>query len=110
MVRNLHLAALGLTLVACASPGTGWTPASWAAQAAKDFNQGPYAFSASPYGADGFKLTLRLRPDAFNIQSVGSPDDEDLRAAAEAAAPSGCTLNSVSRTETGEAIADYDCG
>lgn len=97
-------------LASCASTGPGWTPASWAAQGAKTLNQGPYAFSAAPYGEDGFKLTLKLRPSAFGIQSAGSmPDDEDLRAAAEAAAPEGCSLVSVTRTETGDAIADYDC-
>lgn len=111
MNRLLCLALPMALIAACASGGGAWTPASWAAQTAKTFNQGPYAFSAAPYGEDGFKLTLKLRPSAFGVQSAGSmPDDDDLRAAAEAAAPEGCSLKAVTRTETGEAIADYDCG
>ena len=106
-------AAALATAGACATGGStsGWTQASWASQAVKSVTQGPYAFSASPYGEDGFKLTLTIRRPLVSVQSGVDmiPDDEALRAAAEAAAPNGCKLKSVARTETGDAVADYDC-
>ncbi len=109
MIRPVCLVSLTALLTACASGGAGWTPASWAAQSAKSFTQGSYAFSAAPYGEDGFKLTLKLDASLFSVQRAGAPDEETLRAAAAAAAPAGCTLKTIERTETGETIADYDC-
>lgn len=108
-----HLAALAASvLAACASSGASgtWNAQSWAAQTIRDVTSGPFGFSASPYGDDGFQFRISLKTGAFGIASAdGAPDDAQLRDAAEAAAPDGCELRSVERTPDGGALADYDC-
>lgn len=103
-------------LASCASSGSGWTPASWAAQGARTLNQGPYAFFAAPYGEDGFQLSLKIDASLFSAQSERPLSTEELviasgvlRDAANAAAPEGCQFTSMRRIADDEFIADYDC-
>lgn len=100
-----------LALAGCASAGGsgGWTRDSWAAQAVKEVTSGPYSFSASPYGEDGFKINLKIRMNAVRSSGMG-PDEEQFMEAARAAAPEGCKVKSVTRQPDGSAVADYDCG
>lgn len=105
----------GLAASACAASapasGASWTAQRWAAQAVRDVAGGPFAFSAAPYGDDGFQFRLSLRTGTFGISSAqgAAPEDAQLRAAAENAAPTGCTLSSIARTPDGGALASYDC-
>jgi hypothetical protein len=110
----MRYAAFGLVLLvsACASApaGGGWTQQSWASQAIRQVTGGPFSFSAAPYGGDGFKIRLAIRMNAVGASASGAPDDAQLQAAAQAAAPEGCTVKSVTRQADGSAVADYDCG
>ena len=98
----------------CASGGGGsgsWSASSWNGLAPQNVYGGNYQFFAAPAEGQGFKLKFTVKTDGnFNIASAGPPAEADLEAAAEAAAPEGCTLVSVERTPDGGAVADYDCG
>jgi len=118
-MRFAFLAALSigaLALAACATPSPAssvrvWGPEGWAAQPAKTVSGGRFAFSAMPYGRDGFQLKLSIKTGAVGISGAanGAPDEAQLLEAAKAAAPEGCSVKSVTRTEDGGAVADYEC-
>ena len=96
----------------CASsPSSGsWSASSWNGLAPQNVYAGNYQFFAAPAEGQGFKLKFTVKTDGnFNVASAGPPADADLKTAAEAAAPEGCTLVSVERTPDGGAVADYDC-
>ena len=116
MKRFIEAAAV-LTVAAfassCASaPSSGsWSASSWNGLAPQNVYGGNYQFFAAPAEGQGFKLKFSVKTDGnFNIASAGPPAEADLEAAAEAAAPEGCTLVSIERTPDGGALADYDCG
>ncbi|MEZ6001974.1 hypothetical protein [Hyphomonas sp.] len=93
-----------------ASSGS-WSASSWNGLAPQNVYGGNYQFFAAPAEGQGFKLKFTVKTDGnFNIASAGPPAEADLEAAAEAAAPEGCTLASIERTPDGGAVADYDCG
>nr|WP_321441668.1 hypothetical protein [uncultured Hyphomonas sp.] len=116
MKRFIEAAAV-LTVAAfvsgcAAAPSSGsWSASSWNGLAPQNVYGGNYQFFAAPAEGQGFKLKFSVKTDGnFNIASAGPPAEADLEAAAEAAAPEGCTLVSVERTPDGGALADYDCG
>ena len=116
MKRSIHAAAILIAAAfasGCASGGSGgsWSASSWNGLAPQNVYAGNYQFFAAPVEGQGFKLKFTVKTDGnFNIASAGPPADADLQTAAEAAAPEGCTLVSVERTQDGGALADYDCG
>lgn len=113
-MRTAVIAISVATLAACAGgASSAWTQASWAAQKAQDVNSGPWKLSASPLGGDGFKLKLSVTTDQLfgtaGADGMAAPDEDTLMEAAQAAAPEGCAVSAIERTEDGGAVASYDC-
>jgi hypothetical protein len=114
-MKYIILAGAMLSLAACATGGSSWTQQSWLGQKAKDFNSGPWKFSAAPVRGNGFKMQFKIN---LNDISAGSGAEGDLKdpteaeiiEAAKAAAPEGCAFKSLTKTENGDYEADYTCG
>ena len=113
VIRYLPAAA-GLVLAACAS-GTGtstarWSASAWNGIAAQTIGTDNYSFFAAPLDGEGFKLKLTLATDGmFRVQEGEDTFPEELRAAAEQAAPEGCRLDTLTLAADGSAEAAYDC-
>ncbi len=114
VIRYLPAAA-GLVLAACAtgttSPTMRWSASAWNGLAAQTIGTDNYSFFAAPLDGQGFKLKLTLLTDgAFRIQEGDENTlPEELRAAAEEAAPEGCQLDTLVLAADGSAEAAYDC-
>ena len=114
VIRYLPLAA-GFVLAACASGGAPssprWSAAAWNGIAPQTIGTENYSFFAAPLDGQGFKLKLTLATDGlFRVQDEGeSTLPEELRAAAEQAAPEGCRLDTLVLAADGSAEAGYDC-
>jgi len=115
MTTTTFLAAAGLFgLAACASgvgsPQLKWSASSWNGLAPQTIGTDNFNFFAAPLDGQGFKLKLSLVTDgSFRIQEGEDTLPAELEAAAREAAPEGCTLVSLTRTEDGGAEADYQC-
>ena len=59
-MKYIILAGAMLSLAACATGGSSWTQQSWLGQKAKDFNSGPWKFSAAPVRGNGFKMQFKI--------------------------------------------------
>ncbi|MFN7164397.1 MAG: hypothetical protein ACK4P2_06210 [Hyphomonas sp.] len=108
------LAAGLLGLAACASgggaPQVKWSASSWNGLAPQTIGTDNFNFFAAPLDGQGFKLKLSLVTDgSFRIQDGEDTLPAELEQAARAAAPEGCTLAGLTRTEDGGAEAAYDC-
>ncbi|MFN3609124.1 MAG: hypothetical protein ACK4Y9_08675 [Hyphomonas sp.] len=107
--------AAGFWLAACASgtsaPKMRWSASSWNGLAAQTIGTDNYSFFAAPLDGEGFKLKLTLLTDgAFRIQEAGENTlPEELKAAAQQAAPEGCRLATLVLAPDGSAEAAYDC-
>lgn len=113
VIRILPLAA-GVVLAACASgsgePTMRWSASSWNGLAPQTIGTQNYSFFAVPQDGQGFKLKLTLVTDGnFRVQEGEDTLPEELRAAAEQAAPEGCTLDTLTLAADGSAEAAYDC-
>lgn len=111
--RYIPLAA-GFMLAACASGGASsprWSAAAWNGIAPQTIGTENYSFFAAPLDGQGFKLKLTLSTDdLFRMQEAGENTlPEELRAAAEQAAPEGCRLDTLVVAPDGSAEAAYDC-
>ncbi|PKP80587.1 MAG: hypothetical protein CVT79_15015 [Alphaproteobacteria bacterium HGW-Alphaproteobacteria-18] len=114
IIRYLPAAA-GLVLAACAS-GTGtptarWSASSWNGLATQTIGTDNHSFFAAPLDGQGFKLKLTLVTDGMFRVQEGDENTlpEELRAAAEQAAPEGCRLEALVLAPDGSAEAAYDC-
>ncbi len=108
------LAAGLLGLAACASgggaPQVKWSASSWNGLAPQTLGTDNFNFFAAPLDGQGFKLKLSLVTDgSFRIQEGEDTLPAELEQAARSAAPEGCTLLALTRTEDGGAEAEYDC-
>ncbi len=108
MLRLLSAAAAALALAACAS-----TPDRNAGfdlidmQRRLDARGIGFGVGLPPGGGDGVLFTLRFRTaDADDAAPI---TEADFRAAAEAAAPEGCTLAALTPQADGGMLASYDC-
>ena len=114
VIRYLPLAA-GFMLAACSSGGASsparWSAAAWNGIAPQTIGTQNYSFFAAPLDGQGFKLKLTLATDGlFRVQEEGDNTlPEELRAAAEQAAPEGCRLDTLVLATDGSAEAGYDC-
>ncbi len=114
VIRYLPVAA-GLVLAACAS-GTGsspmrWSASAWNGLAAQTIGTENYSFFAAPLDGQGFKLKLTLATDGMFRVQEGEENTlpEELKAAAQKAAPEGCKLAALAIAADGSAEATYDC-
>lgn len=113
IIRYLPV-AVGVVLAACASgttpPTMRWSASAWNGLAAQTIGTDNYSFFAAPLDGEGFKLKLTLATDgAFRIQEGEDTFPEELRAAAEQAAPEDCRLDTLTLATDGSAEAAYDC-
>lgn len=114
IIRYLPAAA-GFMLAACASgtsaPTMRWSASAWNGIAAQTIGTDNYSFFAAPLDGEGFKLKLTLATDGMFRVQEGEDDTfpEELRAAAEQAAPEGCKLDTLAIAADGSAEAAYDC-
>ena len=108
-MKYLTIAA-ALMLAACTTAGGGsWSASSWNGLAPQTLGNANYQYFAVPLDGQGFKLKFTVKTNGdFGVASA-PPSDDDLEAAARAAAPEGCTFVSLERTEDGGAEASYDC-
>lgn len=87
-----------------------WSASAWNGLAAQTIGTENYSFFAAPLDGEGFKLKLTLATDgAFRIQEGEDTFPEELRIAAEQAAPEGCRLDTIALAADGSAEASYDC-
>lgn len=66
-----------------------------------------FGVSLPPGGGDGAVFTLRFR--TADAGEAAPATEEDFRAAAQAAAPEGCTVAALTPRPDGSMLATYDC-
>ena len=101
-MRVTHALAALLWLGACAS---GPDPFDDVARVQQRFDERGIGFGVTRVpGHDAFVFQLR-----FSTSDTGSELETDPMAAAQAAAPEGCTVRSVTSQADGSYRADYEC-
>jgi hypothetical protein len=102
MMRTVRALAALLTLGACA---TGGDPFSDVARIQQRFDERGIGFGVTRVpGHDALVFQLR-----FSTSEAAAELNTDAMAAAQAAAPEGCAVRSVTQQEDGSYRADYDC-